>query len=358
MISSLPLGGLVAFAAALLLLWILSPVARHIGLVDRPRGRKSHARPTPLVGGIALFVAFAFALLACDVPLSPYRPLFAGALILVVVGVLDDFHELSSRPRFLAQIFAGLLMTSGAGVVLEDFGNLLDPDWVLSLGILAVPATLFATLGVINAVNMSDGLDGLAAALALVALGALGLLAWTAGAREVTAILWFLAASLLAFLIFNLRIRGAALVFMGDAGSMFLGFVLAWLLIQLSQGEDRLLAPVTALWVMALPLMDTVSVMLRRIGASRSPFAADREHLHHLLLAAGFSPKRTLALILGLALLAAAAGVGGHFLGVPEHWMFFGFLALFFLHYRTVSHSWRAMRFLNRPLVHPTGAGR
>lgn len=106
-------GGLLAFVLTAVLLWVLGPVARRIGLVDHPGGRKTHHHPTPLIGGIAMFVAFAFSILMLDIPLSDYRMLFAGSLLLVVVGVIDDLHELSAARRFIAQIAASLLMTLG-----------------------------------------------------------------------------------------------------------------------------------------------------------------------------------------------------------------------------------------------------
>lgn len=352
MYENLAFSGAIGFLCGLLFLRILKPVARHIGLIDHPRVDTVHDLPTPLVGGIAMFIAFALAVLSFDVSLSPYRLLFAGVLILVVVGVLDDFRELSPRQRFAAQIVASLAMSVGAGIAIGDFGRLISPDWTLSLGILAVPVTVFSTVGVINAVNMCDGLDGLAASLVLVTAGALGVVAWTGGELEACGILVLLGAVVLAFLVFNLRLDGNALVFMGDAGSMFLGFVLAWFLIRFSQGADRLMAPVTALWIFAVPLIDTVSIMLRRMLLGRSPFLGDREHFHHMLLAAGFSPKQALALMLLLALAAAGVGLTGEFAGVSEHWMFLGFLALFGLHFRIVQRSWRENRFLNRPLVH------
>lgn len=350
--KNLLIGGLTAFAAASILLWVLEPVAVHIGLVDQPGGRKTHDRPTPLIGGIAMSLAFAFAILWLEIPISAYRLLFAGALILLIVGVLDDLRELSARMRFGAQIVAGLIMTLGAGVVLGDLGHLLTPHHLVSLGILAVPLSIFATVGVINAVNMSDGIDGLAASLVLVAVCALAVIAWSADRVSGLGVLILLAGVLVAFLTFNLRLHGSALVFMGDAGSMFLGFVLAWLLIQFSQGGDRLLAPVTALWIFALPLMDTVSMMLRRMLLGRSPFAADRQHYHHILIAAAFTPKQTLMLMILLAVVAASVGLAGHFLGIAEHWMFLGFVALFLLHFWMVMRAWRVKRFLKMPLFH------
>lgn len=257
--------------------------------------------------------------------MSPFKALFAGAIVLVVVGVLDDHRDLSARSRFVAQIGAGLLMALWGGVLLADLGYLLSNQlWVL--GLLAIPVTVFATVGVINATNMIDGLDGLAASLVLVTIGALMLVAWHGAATTELGILTVLAGVTLGFLVFNLRRRGPALVFMGDAGSMFLGFVLVWFLVAFTQGSDRLMAPTTALWLFALPLIDTFQVIIKRAAQGRSPFSADRAHCHHVLQDAGLSRRQTLAAMVGLALAAAAAGLAGHWLAVPEPWMLGGFL--------------------------------
>jgi len=194
-------GGLLAFTLTAVLLWFLVSVARHVGLVDHPGGRKTHYHPTPLVGGIAMFVAFAFSVLMLDTPLSSYRMLFAGSLLLVVVGAIDDLYELSALPRFGAQIAASLLMTLGGGVVLADFGYLVMPDNLLSLGPLAVPLTVFAMVGVFNAVNMVDGLDGLAGTLVLIAIVALGVITWAGGKIQDIMVPGLLGATILAFLL-------------------------------------------------------------------------------------------------------------------------------------------------------------
>jgi UDP-GlcNAc:undecaprenyl-phosphate GlcNAc-1-phosphate transferase len=343
--------GLSSFAGALILMRILAPAARRLGLVDHPGGRKGHDAPTPLIGGIAMAITFASALLLMgDTYPTPWL-LFAGALLLLTIGAIDDLREISTWARFGAQVSAALIMTLGAGVILGDLGCLTSVDQPIVLGILGVPLTAFATVGVINAVNMSDGIDGLAGSLALVAVAALSLMCWAAGQWESLSVLTAMAGVLLAFLLLNLRPRGRALVFMGDAGSMFLGFVLAWLLVKFSQGPERAFAPVVALWVFALPLLDTVSMMLRRILLGRSPFLADREHFHHVLLAAGFTPKQTLGVMVLFASTAAAIGLAGHFISVPEHWMFAGFILLFTLYFWLIMSSWRQKRFLNRPLL-------
>ena len=317
------------FGLTLLLIGILRPLAFRVGLLDLPQGRRIHEQPTPLVGGIALFLAWSLGFLLLPAVPEGIGALWTGALLLLIVGVLDDRREISHHFRFFAQIAACLLMTLKAGVVLWDLGNLLPDGRVLSLGAFAVPFTLFSAVGIINAINLSDGIDGLAAVLVLVALGGFWILAQSAGADDWLSLIGLLIAALLGFLCWNLSPSGRALAFLGDAGSLFLGFVLAWLLICGSQGEDRLFSPVTALWLVALPLNDTVAVMSQRLLAGKSPFRADRRHCHHLLLASGWSPRQTLGILTLAALLAATVGLLGHFLRWPDFWMLLGFLGLF-----------------------------
>lgn len=319
--------GLFAFCATALLIRLLLPVAEHADLVDHPQGRKCHTRPTPLVGGLAMFIAFALAILTLNATLTPFKPFFAAAIVLVLIGVLDDHRDLSTRSRFAAQIAASLIMVIWGGVVLNDLGHLGFGGEPLTLGLLAVPFTIFAAVGVINATNMIDGLDGLAASLSLVTVTALMLLAGASGQEAALGLLFVLAAATLGFLLYNLRLRGPALVFMGDAGSMFLGFALAWFLVAFSQGDDRLMAPTTALWLFAVPLIDTVCVMIRRLSQGRSPFSADRAHCHHVLQDLGLTRRQTLVVMVAAALIAAAAGLAGEWTGVPEPVMLLGFLA-------------------------------
>ncbi len=318
------------FVLTLLFIGLLRPIAFRIGLSDFPQEqRRIHEQPTPLVGGIALFLAWSLGLLCLPAVPAEVGALWTGALLLLVVGVLDDRWEISHHFRFLAQIAACLLMALKAGVVLWDLGDLLPDGRTLSLGAFALLFTLFSAVGVINAINLSDGIDGLAAVLVLIALGSFWILAQSAGAGSWASLVSLLMAALLGFLCWNLPPKGRALAFLGDGGSLFLGFILVWLLIQGSQGETRLFAPVTALWLVALPLNDTVAVMSQRLLAGQSPFRADRTHCHHLLLAAGCSPRQTLGILTLAALLAAATGLLGHFLRWSDPWMLASFLILF-----------------------------
>lgn len=346
---------LTAIIATAVLIHLLSPLARRIGLVDAPRGHKTHEGEVPLVGGLAMFCGFLFAVLIPQIPLTELRPLFAGSALLVIVGVLDDFHELAPNSRFVAQIGAGLLMVLWGGIALEDLGQLIGPE-ITTLGTWGIPFTIFSVVGVVNALNMLDGMDGLAGGLSLIVFSLLALTAFQSGDTANAIVLFLLAAVVFAFLLFNLRLprRTKALVFMGDAGSMFLGFAMAWFLIDLSQPQVRtevaVITPVTALWILALPLMDTVRIMLRRILGGRSPLVADREHLHHLLGRLGLGVTGCVTLILTLTALLAVTGLWAQSRGIPEHQMFAAFLALFAIYFAGMESVWRRLNRLPQAL--------
>jgi UDP-GlcNAc:undecaprenyl-phosphate GlcNAc-1-phosphate transferase len=337
---------LTAFALTAFLLIILRPVAFHIGLIDQPDERKQHAGAVPLTGGIAMFMALCLAILTLDISISWLRAFFAGSLILIFTGILDDLHELSTSARFIAQIIATTIMAVFGGVVLNDFGYLLSNNFVAETGWFAIPVTVFSAIGVINALNMLDGIDGLAGSIALVSVTAMAIISFFAGDTNSLLILGLFASVLIAFLIFNLRCNQerCSLVFMGDAGSMFIGFVLSWFLIYLSQGDARAMAPVTALWLFAVPLNETLTMMIRRVRHSRSPFSADREHLHHMMELAGFSKHMSLLIIVSASVVFAAIGLLGHFLQISEPIMFYSFLIIFATYLLLIRRFWVVLR--------------
>jgi UDP-GlcNAc:undecaprenyl-phosphate GlcNAc-1-phosphate transferase len=341
-----------AFVVCCGLLHFLRPVALRIGLVDVPNDRKAHAGSVPLIGGVAMFCGFALAALTLDMGLMAYRGFFAAAAILVVVGLLDDMHELSSRARFGAQILAAALMAIWGGVVLHDLGALGSGGAMFTLGRWEIVFTVFATVGVINALNMSDGVDGLAGGLSLVALLGLAYVAGGAGLAPERTLLLLLAVVVVGFLLFNLRLpwRRRALIFMGDAGSMFLGFAITWFLISLSQGEARVMAPVAALWLLMIPLFDTVWLILWRFSQGRSPTSSDIGHLHHVLQMTGMGAAASVWLMLAIAALGAAAGLLALERGVAESTMFYLFLGLFAAYCVLMAVSWQRRRLLWWPI--------
>ena len=320
---------------------VLARLAPTLGLVDRPGGRKDHAAPVPVVGGIALVITLLCAVFCVD--RTPVPPAFlAAASILVIVSVWDDWKELHHVPRFLAQIAAVLVMIYGAGIELRSVGDLLG--WrPIGLSVFVVPMTVFAVVGVINAVNMIDGMDGLAGSTSMVSLAWYGVAATLLGRPDLANLAWLLCGGLAGFLLFNLRFpwQPRAKVFLGDAGSTLLGFALAWFAIDLSQGSAaRTLPPIAALWVVLLPLADTVSLMARRRSRGKSPFHPDREHIHHFLLAHGFTVSGALLILVGVSVVFGAVGVIGWRVGVPQPVLFGVFFFGFFAYHYAIKRAW------------------
>ncbi len=318
------------FLITSLSLFALKPMADRVGLVDIPGGRKQHKSPTPLIGGLGIFVGTLFmSMLSPDVYLL-YSGLLATSALVLFVGILDDARELRVSVRMGLHAFAAWLMAAVAGNQLQSLGDLAGFGAV-ELGILAIPLTMFATVGVINAINMSDGVDGLSGGLVLIALFCLAVVALDSSQLVMLEFITLLICALLAFLAMNFRApwKQPALVYLGDAGSTMLGFVLTWLIVDATQGDDAIMAPVYALWFLAVPLIDTVCLLIKRPLRGVSPFCAGHDHLHHRLLRAGFSLEQT---VLGLYLVSSllgAFGLIGYFYELSEVFMFWTFMALF-----------------------------
>lgn len=316
------------------LIMLMSKVARKIGLVDHPDARKQHIGEIPIVGGVSVFFTVLATGLLLQFRLLDFLPIFIG-FILVLVGVLDDRHELSAFLRLPVQAAAALLMVYVGGISIESVGSVFAGEDVILYGWVSLLFTIMCSVGVINAINMIDGVDGLSGVIVSLTLLPLLYFCWVAEDFQSVLLLLSFLGAMLSFLYFNARFfRKSALVFMGDAGSMFLGFLIVWFLVKLSQGSYAVLSPVSAGWIFGLPLVDTVSVMVRRVCERRSPFDADRHHLHHKLLDAGFSVNQTVA---GMGLIHAAfiiVGVISNSIQIFEpafFWMFVGIVIIYFL---------------------------
>jgi len=322
--------------------------AERLGLVDVPGGRKAHSGDIPLVGGIGVFIAFAFAALLIDGGLQPYRPLFAGMGLLLITGMLDDLHDLGAIEKIALHVGVGLVLIFWGGLTIVHLGELPLLGRV-ELGWMAVPFTLLCVVGLINAVNMLDGADGLAGGVMLSVLFWLSVIGVSAAEYEAMLLPALLACALVAFLVFNFPFRtSGASVFMGDSGSTMLGFGVAWFAIELAFEQGTGVPPVVIAWILALPIFDTISLMLRRMLKGQSPMSPDREHLHHIFQRAGFSPLGTACFCTSLAFIMGAISVGSWWLGAPQAWLWPPLLAMFALHFLFVQRAWRAMRFLRR----------
>jgi UDP-GlcNAc:undecaprenyl-phosphate GlcNAc-1-phosphate transferase len=341
---------LLAFFCTALLIMMMRRPAERFGLVDHPGGRKRHAGVVPLTGGIAMVAGFLVALAVSYGAFNRFAALFAGFLMLALIGLLDDLGEVSAGTKMLFQVIAAVLMTSWANVFLSNLGNLFGRGPLLTHN-WAIPLTVFATLAVINAVNMFDGLDGLAGSLALVTLGYFAMFANYVGDANSLKLLLVLCGALVGFLIFNWPhpLRGRRRTFMGDAGSLVLGYAIAWFSVYLTQQEDfPSVPPVIMLWVVGVFLFDVFTVTIRRLVRRRSPMAPDRDHLHHMLLRRGFSPRVTLLLIVTAQLVLAAVGTALWRLQVAEHIVLLAYVGIGVVYFAAFFLPPRLMRRLRR----------
>ena len=281
----------VALSVTAALIPLLARWAPTIGLTDRPGPRKVHSTSVPRVGGLAM-TAGALASILLTVHLTaPVRGLLLGVIVLLLFGLWDDRFTLGYRAKFAGQVMAvGLCMVVGGiriGTVVVG-GVEIFPEPVSAL------LTFAFLVGVTNAVNLADGLDGLAGGLVLLCLCAIALFAATTGNRMVTALALIEAGAILGFLRFNTY---PARIFMGDSGSQVLGFSVGALSLLATRADAGGLSAALPLLLLGLPILDTLTVMLSRIRAGRSPFVADSNHLHHRLLSLGFAHSEAVLLI-------------------------------------------------------------
>ncbi len=327
------------FMVTSVILLALRPFAVRVGLLDIPGGRKTHTNPTPMIGGLGIYLGTLSICMLSPVIMNDYKILLALSGFVLLVGVLDDLYDIRVSLRMALHGTATGVMALTADVQLTTLGDIAF-NGPIELGLLAIPVTIFATVGVINAINMSDGLDGLSGGLSVISLVLLSVAAMSAGQAALLTFSQILIVSLLAFLAFNFRLlwKKSALVYLGDAGSTLLGFIIAWLLIASTQGDKAFIAPVYALWFLAVPLMDTVSLIIRRPLRGKSPFKPGRDHLHHRLLNMGFDTKQTVLIINGTALALGFVGLSGHFAGAPQGVMFLLFVTLFVIYLLASRH--------------------
>lgn len=341
-------GAIVAFLITLIVQKLLIPVSSRFNLLDHPAGRKDHAEPTPVTGGVAMLVGLVLAsLLTLPTIDSTLGGFLGAATLLVVVGLLDDKYDLDWRVRILAQISAALIMIYFGGVRVHYLGHLFGNE-NLVLGKLSVPFTIFATVGIINAVNMIDGADGLAGLLVLAALAMLSAATVYSGNQALLKDLLLAIGAVCGFLLFNLRHRWqrSAKSFMGNAGSALLGLMMAWMTFRLTQTPSHPVTPLLALWLLPIPIMDCLVLMARRLKLGQSPFRADHNHIHHLMMEAGFTPTQV---AFTLAAFSCASGLLIA-LALRAHWSHNLLLGAFFLMtaiwYWLTGRRARVMRFL------------
>ncbi len=334
------------FLAALLGSYLLTPVvswlARRIGAVDRPHLRKIHQTSVPRMGGLAIAATFFCLLFLASwvddlLHLNLVRQsqnqltvrLFFCTMPILALGIVDDVRGLSAIPKLLVQTFAaGLAVYFGfnfTAVAVPFVGG-------VQLGVLGAFLLVFWIVGVTNAFNLLDGLDGLAGGVGGVAAVTIGSLALLEDKPETALVAAILAGSCFGFLRHNFH---PASIFMGDTGSLFLGFVLAVISVEGSHKRTLTLALAVPILVMGIPIVDALVSIFRRTLLGRSPFTADRGHLHHLFLRAGYSQRAIALIFYGVTLtLGIFAALSYAIRGRVIYFIFVGFLVVAALVYR------------------------
>jgi len=338
-----------SFLISAIVIAVLIPLSRRLGWLDNPDTRKQHDEPTPAIGGFGVFLGIvlpAFVLFGLTRETASF---FAGGLMLVVIGALDDRFHINWKVRIVVQFLATLVLIYGAQTRAEHVGPLFGFGDI-ELGILSVPFTVFITLALINVLNMFDGIDGLLGSVCAAVTAMFICAAVYSGAYDVAlALVWVLGA-LCGFLWFNLRRPGQprARVFMGDAGSGFIGFLLAFVIFRLTQNPGHPVSPVLGPYLLAPPIIDGLVVIVRRVLRGDSPFDAGRDHAHHLMLDAGFTVNQIVRLMTLLALVSGLFGAMCMRLNVPEPLMVMVYIIVTFAWFWMTETKQRAVHYLSR----------
>ena len=308
------------FAAAALafgLALVVTPPVRRwafkCGAVDRPEARKVHRRLMPRMGGMAVYIGFVTAVLLTREITPQVAGLLAGGSLILLIGILDDTRGLSPRLKLAGQVAAALAVIP-FGLKVEFLTNPFGND-AIDLGLLAIPVTVLWLVSVTNAVNLIDGLDGLASGTSSIAALTLAAVVWidisnnnggSSGQGDAVALALILAAAVLGFLRYNFY---PARIFLGDSGSMFLGFSVAALAVMGLAKSATFISVVVPMVVLGIPILDTLFAIVRRWFGHRPIFSPDKEHLHHRLMDLGLSHRQTVLSIYAVNLLLGLSAI-------------------------------------------------
>ena len=286
-------------------------LAKKTGAMDAPDPRKVHKRPVPRIGGLGIYLGFLAAMIVVlsYVPIAPdvafeLEGLMVGGTLIVALGLVDDYTNLPAKVKLVGQIVAAAVLVIGFDVridfITDPFGDYLFLEW------LAIPATLFWIVGLTNTVNLIDGLDGLAAGVATIASITIFLVALQQGIMFVAVFTAAIAGAAIGFLYYNFN---PARIFMGDSGSMFLGYMLAGISVIGAVKSAATIALIVPILALGLPILDTTFAIVRRYRGGVPIFKPDKGHLHHRLLDLGFTQRQAVLLMYVISALLGLSAV-------------------------------------------------
>ena len=279
-------------------------IANHVGDLDKPNERKVHKKPMPLMGGLMIFLGFLFGYMLFAPQNTQMLAILIASFIVVLTGVIDDIKPLKAREKLVGQLIAAIVVTFYGNILLNDisaFGFYFDFGW------LAYPLTVIFIVALMNCINFIDGLDGLAAGISSIFFATIGVIAFimhNIGSLEIT-LTFIMLGACLGFLVFNFN---PSKIFMGETGSMFLGFMIAVVCL-VGFKAVTLTSLVVPMLILAIPILDTLFAILRRIIHHKPIYEADKQHLHHQLLNKKFSQRTTVLIIYFVSILFSLASI-------------------------------------------------
>ncbi|EAG3888682.1 undecaprenyl/decaprenyl-phosphate alpha-N-acetylglucosaminyl 1-phosphate transferase [Listeria monocytogenes] len=293
---------LISFAVGIIMVPIIRKFAFRINAVDTPRERHKHTKTTATLGGLAIFISFSVGMIIAPIDKSGFLPIYFGALIIIATGFIDDIFDLSPKWKMLGQILAALCVTVWGDITI-NFINVPFYGQV-DFGYFAIPLSIIWIVAIVNALNLIDGLDGLAGGISIIALMTIAGMALLLKDVFVAPVALILVAAVAAFLIYNFP---PASIFMGDTGALFLGYMIAVLSL-MGFKNVTFISLLVPLIILGVPLSDTFFAIVRRLKERMPISSADRSHIHHRLMALGFTEKQTVLLIYCMALLFSMTG--------------------------------------------------
>jgi len=290
--AALVASGLVAFIATP----VVKNLAFHVGAVDVPRdGRRMHDHPIPRMGGVAIMLGFLFGVVLFIPLTTDVKGMLLGAIVIGVLGIFDDIHDLPAKLKLVVQIIAALIaVLSGNVIEVLSNPNIFSQNPYWHLGSLSIPVTVIWIVAITNAVNLIDGLDGLACGVSTISSMTMLVIALLVSEPSVAIMMAALSGACIGFLPYNLN---PAKIFMGDTGATFLGFILATMSVQGMFKVYTIISFVVPFLMLGLPIFDTCFAIVRRIAKGQSPMMADRSHVHHRLIDMGLSQKQTVGIL-------------------------------------------------------------
>ena len=292
------------FLFTVLFIPIVGKIATHIGALDMPNERKVHKKPIPRLGGLGIYFGFLLGYILFGKESLQMNSILIGSFIIIITGVIDDISPIPAKYKFMGQLAGAAIIPLYGGIILKDVSAL---GLYINFGIFSIPITILFIVSVINCINLIDGLDGLAGGLASIyflTIGVIALLLNNANGLDIV-LTFIMLGSTLGFLWHNFN---PAKIFMGDSGSMFLGYIISVIAL-LGFKNVTLTSFIVPLMLLAIPILDTLLAILRRLINHKPISAPDKNHLHHQLLNMKFSQRKTVLIIYAVDILFAVASI-------------------------------------------------